>query len=82
MPASGLPDGPLSAMFSLRKGRRLPARVIERRRRGEQQITCVLLVEHHAAFRDALTSLLNMQPDLEVVGCAGALAEGRAALAP
>jgi DNA-binding NarL/FixJ family response regulator len=30
---------------------------------------------------DALTSLLNMQPDLEVVGRAGSLAEGRAALA-
>ena len=51
-------------------------------RRGERQMTRVLLVEDHAAFRDALTSLLNMQPDLEVVGCAGALAEGRAALAP
>ena len=52
-----------------------------RRRRGERQITRVILVEDHAAFRDALTSLLNMQPDLEVVGHAGSLAEGRAALA-
>ena len=41
----------------------------------------VLLVEDHAAFRDALTTLLNMQPDLEVVGRVGSLAEGRAALA-
>ncbi|HEX2108692.1 MAG TPA: response regulator transcription factor [Rubrobacteraceae bacterium] len=44
-------------------------------------MTRLILVEDHAAFRDALTSLLNMQPDLEVVGCAGSLAEGRAALA-
>ena len=50
-------------------------------RRGERQVTRVILVEDHAAFRDALTSLLNMQPDLEVVGHAGSLAEGRAALA-
>jgi len=41
----------------------------------------VLLVEDHAAFGEALTTLLNMQPDLEVVGRAGSLAEGRAAAA-
>jgi DNA-binding NarL/FixJ family response regulator len=50
-------------------------------RRGERQMTHVLLVEDHAAFREALTTLLNMQPDVEVVGRAGSLAEGRAALA-
>ena len=53
----------------------------QRRRRGERQMRRVLLVEDHAAFSGALTSLLNMQPDLEVVGRAGSLAEGRAALA-
>ena len=41
----------------------------------------VLLVEDHAAFREALMTMLNMQPDLEVVGQAGSLAEGRAAAA-
>jgi DNA-binding NarL/FixJ family response regulator len=41
----------------------------------------VLLVEDHAAFRQALTDVLNMQPDLEVVGRAGSLAEGRTAAA-
>ena len=41
----------------------------------------VLLVEDHAAFREALTTLLNMQPDLKVVGRAGSLADGRAAAA-
>ena len=41
----------------------------------------VLLVEDHAAFRQALTDVLNMQPDLEVVGRAGSLAQGRAATA-
>ena len=39
----------------------------------------VLLVEDHAAFHEALTTLLNMEPDLEVVGRADSLAEGRAA---
>ena len=41
----------------------------------------VLLIEDHAAFRQALTDVLNMQPDLEVIGRAGSLAEGRAAAA-
>jgi DNA-binding NarL/FixJ family response regulator len=41
----------------------------------------VLLVEDHAAFRQALTDVLNMQPDLEVVGRAGSFAEGRTAAA-
>ena len=41
----------------------------------------VLLVEDHAAFHEAFTSLLNMEPDLEVVGRASSLAEGRAAAA-
>ena len=42
---------------------------------------CVLLIEDHAAFRQALTDVLNMQPDLEVIGRAGSLAEGRSAAA-
>jgi DNA-binding NarL/FixJ family response regulator len=41
----------------------------------------VLLVEDHAAFREALTTVLNMHSDLEVVGRARSLAEGRAAAA-
>ena len=41
----------------------------------------VLLVEDHAAFRGALITMLNMQPDLEVGGQAGSLAEARAAAA-
>jgi two-component system response regulator DevR len=41
----------------------------------------VLLVEDHAAFHEALATLLNMEPDLEVVGRADSLAEGRAAAA-
>ena len=41
----------------------------------------VLLVEDHAAFHEALTTLLNMEPDLEVVGRASSLAEGRSAAA-
>ena len=51
------------------------------RRLGAWQMRRVLLVEDHAAFRGALITMLNMQPDLEVVGQAGSLAEGRAAAA-
>jgi DNA-binding NarL/FixJ family response regulator len=37
----------------------------------------LLLVEDHAAFRDALAKLLNRQPDLEVRSQCGSLAECR-----
>jgi DNA-binding NarL/FixJ family response regulator len=40
----------------------------------------VLLVEDHAAFREALAFLLNSEPDLEVAAQAGTLAEAREAL--
>lgn len=37
----------------------------------------LLVVEDHAAFREALALLLNEQPDLEVVAQCGSLAECR-----
>ena len=40
----------------------------------------VMLVEDHAAFRQALAFLLANEPDLEVVAQAGSLAEARQAL--
>jgi DNA-binding NarL/FixJ family response regulator len=40
----------------------------------------VMLVEDHAAFREALAYLLAYEPDLEVVAQAGSLAEAREAL--
>ncbi len=40
----------------------------------------VMLVEDHAAFRQALAFLLTNEPDLEVVAQAGSLAEAREAL--
>jgi two-component system response regulator DesR len=40
----------------------------------------VLLVEDHAAFREAFAFLLNREPDLEVAAQAGTLAEAREAL--
>jgi DNA-binding NarL/FixJ family response regulator len=36
-----------------------------------------MLVEDHAAFRQALASLLSQEPDLEVVAQAGSLAQAR-----
>ena len=40
----------------------------------------VMLVEDHAAFRQALAFLLTNEPDLEVVAQAGSLAQAREAL--
>ena len=40
----------------------------------------ILLVDDRADFRQAFTALLEGQPDLEVVGTAGSLAEGRTML--
>jgi DNA-binding NarL/FixJ family response regulator len=40
----------------------------------------VMLVEDHAAFRQALTYLLSDDPGIEVVAQAGSLAEARGAL--
>jgi DNA-binding NarL/FixJ family response regulator len=40
----------------------------------------VLVVDDHADFRQAFSRLLGAQPDLEVVGTAGSLAEARTIL--
>lgn len=36
----------------------------------------VLLIEDHAVVRDGLAALLALEPDLEIVGCAGNVTEG------
>lgn len=36
----------------------------------------LLLIDDHAIVRDGLAALLALEPDLEIVGCAGDLAEG------
>jgi DNA-binding NarL/FixJ family response regulator len=41
------------------------------------RIVRVMLVEDHAAFRQALAALLSQEPDLEVVAQAGSLAQAR-----
>jgi DNA-binding NarL/FixJ family response regulator len=38
----------------------------------------ILLVEDHSAFRETLAFILNREPDLEVVGQAGSVAEAHA----
>ncbi len=37
----------------------------------------ILFVEHHSAFRQAASYLMNQQPDLTVVAPGGSVAEGR-----
>src|SRR5919199_2127352 len=65
-------------MFTLEKESPLPEMEClgERYRKG-YEITHVLLVEDHAAFREALASFLNQEQDLEVVAQVASLAEGR-----
>ncbi len=43
------------------------------------EVTRLLLVEDHVAFRESLVYLLEREPDLSVVGQAGSLAEARGA---
>ena len=47
---------------------------------GATRALRVMLVEDHAAFRQALAFLLDNEPDLEVVAQAGSVAEARQAL--
>lgn len=42
------------------------------------QVKRILLIEDHASFRQALAFMLEREPNLEVVGQAGSLAEARA----
>ena len=43
-------------------------------------MTRVMLVEDHAVFRQALSSILDRQQDIDVVAQAGSLAEARQCL--
>ena len=41
----------------------------------------ILFVEHHSAFRQAASYLIDQEPDLEVVAEGGSVAEGRRRMA-
>lgn len=41
------------------------------------RVTRIFLLEDHASFRKAFASILDREPDLEVVGQAGSLTEAR-----
>jgi DNA-binding NarL/FixJ family response regulator len=45
------------------------------RSRPEPRRCRVVLVDDHAIVRDGLAALLTLEPDLEIVGCAGTVAE-------
>jgi DNA-binding NarL/FixJ family response regulator len=49
----------------------------ERSAKGVTALARVFLLEDHSWFRKALADLLGRQPDLEVIGEAGSLAEAR-----
>jgi PAS domain S-box-containing protein len=44
---------------------------------AEEEVARILLVEDHASFRQAIASMLDRTPDLEVAGQAGSLEEAR-----
>ena len=41
----------------------------------------ILFVEYHSAFRQAVSYVMDQEPDLEVVAQAGSVAEGRQRMA-
>lgn len=51
------------------------------RRREGTGIVRILFVEHHAAFRQSASHMMDLQDDLEVVAQAGSVAEGREKIA-
>jgi DNA-binding NarL/FixJ family response regulator len=44
---------------------------------GGTQMALILFVEHHNAFRQAASYVMDQEPDLEVVAQGGSVAEGR-----
>jgi two-component system response regulator DevR len=50
-------------------------------RLGGIKIALILFVEHHRAFRQTASVMMNQEPDLEVVSQAGSVAEGRQKMA-
>ena len=46
-----------------------------------KKIVLILFVEYHRAFREAASSLMDREQDLEVVSQAGSVAEGRQRMA-
>ncbi|CAN5739250.1 hypothetical protein BH20ACT12_BH20ACT12_08360 [soil metagenome] len=53
----------------------------KRQENGGKQMALILFVEHHSAFRQAASYVMDQEPDLEVVAQGGSVAEGRERMA-
>jgi DNA-binding NtrC family response regulator len=53
----------------------------KRQQNGGKQMALILFVEHHSAFRQAASYVMDQEPDLAVVAQGGSVAEGRRRMA-
>jgi DNA-binding NarL/FixJ family response regulator len=53
----------------------------KRQQNGGKPMALILFVEHHSAFRQAASYVMDQEPDLAVVAQGGSVAEGRRRMA-
>jgi DNA-binding NarL/FixJ family response regulator len=53
----------------------------KRQQNGGKQMALILFVEHHSAFRQAASYVMDQEPDLKVAAQGGSVAEGRRRMA-